>query len=81
LYGEAISTLIAALQELPGNADLYRHLASCYAHAGRLDEAREIVGRLRAITRTVVPDGMQWRNLEHREFYRSGLRLATGETA
>jgi tetratricopeptide (TPR) repeat protein len=79
-YDEAISTLGAALQELPGNADFYRHLASCYAHAGRLDEAREIVRRLRAITHMVVPDGMQWRNPEHREFYLSGLRSAAGET-
>jgi adenylate cyclase len=78
-YGEAISILLAALEELPGNADLYRHLASCYAHAGQLDEAREIVSRLRAVTRSVVPDGMQWRNPEHRQLYLSGLRLAAGE--
>jgi hypothetical protein len=28
----------------------YRVLASCYAHMGRLGDARNIVGRLRAIT-------------------------------
>jgi adenylate cyclase len=80
LYDEAISTLVTALQELPGNADLYRHLASCYAHAGLFDKARETIERLRSITSTVIPDGMQWRNPEHREFYLSGLRLAAGET-
>ena len=30
----------------------YRFLAACYAHMGRLDEAREIVAQLRAITRS-----------------------------
>lgn len=80
-FDEAIATLLTALEALPGNADIYRHLASCYVHAGRLDEAREIVRRLKVVTPIVVPDGTQWRNLEHREFYLSGLRLATGEAA
>jgi hypothetical protein len=47
---------------------------------GRLDEAREIVGRLRAITSVVIPDASYLRNPEHRELYLSGLRLAMGET-
>jgi pentatricopeptide repeat protein len=80
-FDEAIATLLTALEALPGNADIYRHLASCYVHAGRLDEAREIVRRLKVVTPIVVPDGTQWRNLEHREFYLSGLRLAAGEAA
>jgi hypothetical protein len=46
---------------------------------GRLDEARAIVKRLRAITPVVVPDAMHWRNPEHRELFLSGLRLAAGE--
>ncbi len=46
---------------------------------GRLEEAREIVGRLRAITPVVVPSASSLRNPEHRELYFSGLRLATGE--
>jgi adenylate cyclase len=79
-YDEAIPILLTALQELPGNADFYRHLASCYAHAGQLDQARKIITRLRAITRAVIPDGKNWRNPQHRQFYLSGLRLAMSET-
>jgi len=49
------------------------------AHVGRLDDAREIVGRLRAITSVVIPDVSFIRNAEHRELWLSGLRLAAGE--
>jgi hypothetical protein len=48
---------------------------------GRLDEAREVVKRLRAITPVVVPKVDFLRNREHREFYLSGLRVAMGEEA
>jgi len=47
---------------------------------GRLDEAREIVARLRTITPQVVPSVLPWRNPEDRELYLSGLRVAMGET-
>ena len=46
---------------------------------GRLDEARAIVGRLRAITPLVVPSELPERNPDHRELLLSGLRLAAGE--
>jgi len=46
---------------------------------GRLDEAREIVQRLRTLTALVVPSATHWRNPEQRELYLSGLRLAVGE--
>jgi hypothetical protein len=46
---------------------------------GRLDEAREIVVRLRAITPLLVPNDLPFRNPEHRELFLSGLRLAMGE--
>jgi hypothetical protein len=48
---------------------------------GRLDAAREIVTRLRAITPVVMPDASRFRNPEYRELFLSGLRLAAGETA
>ena len=48
---------------------------------GRLDDAREVVTRLRAITSVVIPDASYLRNAEHRELYLSGLRLAAGEAA
>jgi adenylate cyclase len=54
-------------------------LAACYAHTGRLDEAREVIARLHAITAVVVPSVIPFRNPEQREFYLSGLRLAAGE--
>ena len=57
----------------------YRALAACYASIGRLDDAREIVERLRAITSIVMPDANFLRKPEHRELLQSGLRLAMGE--
>jgi hypothetical protein len=47
---------------------------------GRLDEARETIKRLQAVTPVVVPDATHWRNQEHRELFLSGLRLAAGDT-
>jgi hypothetical protein len=46
---------------------------------GRLDDAREIVERLRALTPVVLPGLVPYRNPEHRDLFLSGLRLAAGE--
>ena len=73
--------LLLAIQEDPGNPQPYRHLAACYAHMGRLDDAREIVERLRVITSVVIPDASYLRNAEHRELFLTGLRLAMGEAS
>jgi adenylate cyclase len=80
-FDDAAAILLASLEEAPGFAVTYRFLASCYAHMGRLDEAREIVTRLRSITPDVVPRIVPYRNPEHRELFLSGLRLAAGDTA
>ena len=80
-FGDAAAMLLRSLQEHPGWAPTYRFLAACYAHMGRLDEARETIERLQAVTPVVVPDASHWRNPEHRELFLSGLRLAAGETA
>ena len=64
---------------VPNWAVTYRFLASCYAHMGRLDQAGEIVRRLRILTPVVVPSVPPYRNPEHRELFLSGLRLAMGE--
>ena len=80
-FEDAAAKLLASLEQLPTFAQTYRFLASCYAHLGRLDEAREVVVRLRTITPVVVPDAGYLRNPEHRELFLSGLRLAGGETA
>jgi adenylate cyclase len=79
-FDEAVPKLLLAIQEDPSFAPPYRYLAACYAHMGRLDDAREIVARLRAVTSVVMPDASFLRNAEHRELFLSGLRLATGET-
>jgi pentatricopeptide repeat protein len=68
-----------AVEEAPGWVPPYRFLASCYAQMGQLDEAREIVDRLRAMTPIVAPRAMYWRNPEDRELFLQGLRLAAGE--
>ena len=78
-FEEARRLLLASLQQLPSYVPTYRFLASCYSHMGRLNEAREIVERLRAITPVVVPDVAHYRNPDHRELFLSGLRLAAGE--
>jgi tetratricopeptide (TPR) repeat protein len=78
-FDDAAAMLLRSLQGHPGWAPTYRFLAACYAHMGRLDEARETIKRLQAVTPVVVPNAMHWRNPEHREFFLSGLRLAAGE--
>ena len=79
-FEEASAQLLLSIQDRPGHPASYRYLAACYAHMGRLDEARAIVSRLRALTRLVVPSDVPFRNPEDRELYLSGLRLAAGET-
>jgi tetratricopeptide (TPR) repeat protein len=66
-FDEAVPELLLAIQEDPSFPAPHRTLAACYAHMGRLDEAREIVERLRAITSVVVPDASSLRNAQHRE--------------
>jgi tetratricopeptide (TPR) repeat protein len=78
-FDEAVPKPLLAIQEDPSYPGPYRYLAACYAQMGRLDNAREIVERLRAITSVVMPDASYLRNAEHRELYLSGLRLAAGE--
>ena len=77
----AAANLLASLDLAPTFPVTYRVLASCYAHMGRLDEAHEIVRRLRAITPAVMEPATRYRNRELRELFLSGLRLAAGEAA
>jgi adenylate cyclase len=79
-FDEAVPKILLTIQEDANLAQPYRFLAACYAHMGRLDDAREVVTRLRAITPVVIPDASVLRNAEHRELLISGLRLAMGET-
>jgi adenylate cyclase len=76
---EAREMLLRSLQDHPGWAPTYRFLAACYAHMGQLDEAGEVVKRLRGVTSQVVPTASHWRKPEDREFYLQGLRVAADE--
>jgi adenylate cyclase len=78
-FDAAVAKLLVAIHERPTNPPPYRSLACCYAHMGRLDEAKEIVARLRSITGAIIPGTLHFRNQEHRELFLSGLRLAIGE--
>jgi pentatricopeptide repeat protein len=68
-----------SLEEVPAFTPAYRTLAACYAHMGRLDEARSILKRLLALTPVVVPTTNPFRDPEHGKLLLSGLRLAAGE--
>jgi pentatricopeptide repeat protein len=78
-FEQAASFFRASLQQAPSFVMTYRYLASCYGHMGRLDDAREIVKRLEAITPVVAPSGPITRNPEIHALLLSGLRLAAGE--
>jgi len=45
-----------------------------------MDNAREVVSRLRAITPAIVPKVTNYRDPAQREMLMSGLRVAAGET-
>jgi TolB-like protein len=77
---KAVAMLLLWLQEHPNWAPCLRILASCYAHMGRLNEAQEMVKRLRAITPVVIPTAEHWRIREDRKYFLDGLRLAVGVT-
>jgi adenylate cyclase len=79
---EQTAEMLAMLTREGGSATVYSTLASCYAHMGRIDEARAVVERLRAIAPNVMSSSMvaaPYTNPEQRELLLSGLRLAAGE--
>ena len=78
-FDQALVKLLLAVQENPGSPATYRILTACYAHMGRMAEAREAIAQLRAITPLVMPSTLPWRIPEHRELLLSGLHLAGGE--
>ena len=78
-FDQAAANLLLAVQENPSFAEPYRVLAACYPHMGRLEDAREVVARLRQVTSSVMPDAPGISRAEHRELFLSGLRLAMGE--
>ena len=79
-FEQAASKFLLDIQGRPYRPRPYQYLAACYAHMGRLDEARKVIAQLRTITPLVVPDELPLRNPEQREMLLSGLRLAISET-
>jgi adenylate cyclase len=80
-FAEAAPKLLQSIQENPGYPHSYRVLAACYAQMGRLDEARDIIARLRAITPRLLESAAQLRSPADRELFLSGFRAAAGEAA
>jgi len=78
-FEDAAAKLAGSLERVPNFTISLRFLAACYAHMGRLAEAREIVRRLRAITPVVVPTNLRFRDPLQKELLLTGLRLAAGE--
>jgi TolB-like protein/class 3 adenylate cyclase len=79
-FDEAAAKMVMAVQQTPAWPWPYRGLAACYAHMGRLDEAREVIARLRELTSEIVPRRLPFRDPEHQELFLSGLQLAMDET-
>lgn len=78
-YEQAAELLALSLREVPFPG-AYRYLAACYAHMGRMGEARALVEHLREISAEIVPSYTLGRNPADRELFLSGLRLAAGGT-
>ena len=77
-FTEAAPKLLIAIQEDPSFPQPYRWLAACYAHMGKIDDARQVIERLRALPAVVEPNASFLRDAEHRDLFLSGLRLAAG---
>jgi TolB-like protein/tetratricopeptide (TPR) repeat protein len=80
-YREATEALTGSLVELPGWPTTYRFLAASCVHLGRLEKAREMFDRLRAITPAPLPladcsGNSPFRNREQCALYTEGLRVA-----
>ena len=71
--------LLLLLQQDPSYSTSYRYLAACYAHMGRLDDAREAITRLRTVTSVVMRELGYLRDAEHRELFITAQKPAVGE--
>ena len=76
---EAAEKLALSVRAYSGWPPPYRALAACYAHIGRLDDARAVIQQLRTVGPVMAPEILRYRRAEDRELLLSGLRLATGE--
>jgi TolB-like protein len=78
---DAAEKLALSVHAYSGWPAPYRALAACYAHMGRLEDARAVIEQLRSVgALTASSEINRYRRAEDRELLLSGLRLATGET-
>jgi adenylate cyclase len=81
-FDQAAAILEASFNELPSYSMTIWFLAACYAHMGRLDDARAFAAR-----HGIVPGGQgekvgaMYGDPAQRTFFLAGLRLAAGEQA
>jgi TolB-like protein/class 3 adenylate cyclase/tetratricopeptide (TPR) repeat protein len=76
---QAAAMLLASMQQLPSYVTPYYYLAACYAHLGRLDDAREVYRRLTDLTPPRSdPPVITPQPPEQRAFFLAGYRLAMG---
>jgi adenylate cyclase len=73
-FEEARAMLLRSLQESPNSVPPHRWLAVCCAHMGRLEEAREMINRLRTIMPDTEPGVSPYSSAEHREAIQDHLR-------
>ena len=76
---EAKKLLLSCVQEISAWAPAYRFLASCYAHLGEIENARNTIGNLRRLTSDIIPTAEHWRRHEDRDFFLEGLRTAAAK--
>jgi adenylate cyclase len=74
-FDQALPLLLLAVRDDPTDPHPFRYLAACYAHMNRVDDARAISARLRALGDVPVPNLNYLRNTAHRSLYQSGLQL------
>ena len=80
-FDEAVPKLLLSIQEDPTHPAPYLYLAACYAHMGRVGDAKDVIARMRGNASAVSHDVSYLRTPEHRELFLSGVRLAMGEAA
>jgi adenylate cyclase len=78
-FSEAVPKFRIAIAEDPSFPQAYRFLAACYAYLGRMDEARAVMERLRAMTAEPIAVSWGLRSEEHKQLFLTGMQLASGE--
>jgi TolB-like protein/class 3 adenylate cyclase/tetratricopeptide (TPR) repeat protein len=77
---DAAEKLALSVHAYSGWPAPYRALAACYAHMGRLEDARAVIEQLRSVgALTASSEINRYRRAEDRELLLSGLHMAAGE--